>query len=85
MDEKKKVCSIIGCIALIICSFLLAIADVSLYANKYFSLIVTLLYGIATISFAIRVGIEIAHKEKRIFTILLLGVCLACICAWVVL
>lgn len=82
---KKRKYVVLGCIALMICSFLLMIADVSLYANKYFSLIVVLLYGIATISFAIRVGIEIAHKEKRISTILVLGVCFACICGWVVL
>ncbi len=75
MDEKKRntrnLCSIIGMVALLIYIIITVVGS-----NEYLFVLRVLLAGIAALSYAIRLVIEISCNEEIGNTIILICVCL---------
>ena len=76
MDEKKKrnnkiLCISTGIVALLICLILIVVGR-----SKYLLVLRALFAGIAALSFAIKLGIEISCDEEIVNSILLICICL---------
>lgn len=75
MDEKKRniciICTIVGIVALLV-YIILTVSG----SNAYLLAIRLIFVGIATIAFAIRLGVEISSKESWGNSVFLIALCL---------